>query len=122
MHTPLSKFLITLLPAMLFCHAGNTDNLTIYQSLGKFGEARYTQTPPIGTAFEPMTIFLPKQANQHANQAFCQNLNKQLATLSSGGQIHEIDAQGNQKLLNATQIEQAKHQIRQTLSAQCQSQ
>lgn len=95
-------------------------DLIVYQGVGEFGEVRFGQSQA-SIDDQIIRIALPSQpATKQAEQsAPCQQLHNNLATLQSGGIIHEIDSQGNKRELTAHEISNAIAQIRHHIPTQC---
>ena len=98
-----------------FAHA----DFIVYQGVGEFGEVRFGQ---FQSSNNDRTIRIALATNPTSNQthtAHCQHLSANLATLQSGGIIHEIDSQGNKRELTAQEIASAIAQIRHSIASQC---
>lgn len=116
------KYCYLLLVCAMFATPAAAE-LIVYQGLGEFGEVRFSQIPS-STHDQAISIKLPKLANtrQITTQPnpHCQQLANNLATLQSGGTIHEIDSQGNKRQLTTQEVNNAIEQIHQNIASQCQ--
>lgn len=105
---------------MLACSTQSSNAITIYQSIGKHGEPTYSQFPPNGQ-YVILNFYLPKSKQLPTElQKQCQILRDNLAVLSAGGVIQEMDEQGNQKLLNADEVALRTSQTKTALQQHCQ--
>lgn len=100
----------------LMMASANAQAVTVYQSIGKYGEPRYSQLPP-QVSHTALNFYQPKSAAppiDATRQKQCQILRDNLATLNAGGDVHEISDDGSQKALTTDEV---RHRIRQTQDA-----
>lgn len=84
-----------------------------YKSTGHHGEVLFSQLPPIDRHFEPVSVYYLhssslrplslQPSSDHADA--CRYLVINLQTLQSGGDIYEIDSQGNRRALSVDDIQ-----------------
>ena len=113
----------TLLSAIFLTASVNAQAITIYQSVGKYGEPRYSQLPPQGS-HTALNFYQPKSAAppiDATRQKQCQILRDNLATLNAGGDVHEISDDGSQKALTADEVRHRIHQTQDALNLHCQN-
>lgn len=101
----------------------NAQAITIYQSVGKYGEPRYSQLPPQGSHttlnfYQPKSVALSIDTTR---QKQCQILRDNLSALSAGGDVHEISDDGSQKALTADEVRHRINQTQDALNLYCQS-
>lgn len=91
--------------------------LPVYYSIGTHGEPLYSQLPPQGS-FQVLH-FHYKAPSDPIKQQQCQTLRDNLAALSAGGTIHEIDATGNRHEMTDKQVQDRKAETEQALQTHC---
>lgn len=95
--------------------------ITIYQSVGKHGEKRYSQLPP-QVQYTTLDFYQPKEAptNNPTHQKQCQTLRHNLAALTAGSEVHEVDKHGTHKALSGDEIRRRIAQTQEALNTYCQ--
>lgn len=113
----------TLSSIALMMALANAQAVTVYQSIGKYGEPRYSQLPPQGS-HTALNFYQPKSAAppiDATRQKQCQILRDNLATLNAGGDVHEVSDDGSQKALTADEVRHRIHQTQDALNLHCQN-
>lgn len=114
LHKPLSFLLVCAI-------SQSSGAISVYHSIGKFGEPTYSQFPPQGR-YTVLNFHLPAAPKAQPTtdiQRQCQILRDNLAALDAGGIIHEIDDTGKQTELNADEIALRKSQTQNALRQYC---
>lgn len=94
-------------------------DVSIYKSIGDFGEIRYTQHMPEKSSNVTILKYInPKKSVQNKHQQ-CQILQNNLNILLAGGEIHEISQNGQKTLLNQEQVHQRIQKTEQALMQYC---
>ena len=113
------RVMAMLLLGLCFYTTSSALGSEVYKSTGQYGEVRYTQTRPIGVPAQAISVYQRTEPSRADNTGVCQHLRQNLATLSSGGTIHEIDDKGNKVLLSASDIARHLAETKSALSERC---
>lgn len=149
---PLKKLFETTTMAIAFIAMltpASATTTTVYKSIGKFGEVKFSQFPPEGSKNEVEIIELRSNGRQldagelagktnppaaqsnvlsqqqtieqelKDNAQRCQSLRNNLTNLNSGGRIYELDANGGRKYLSNREIELKRENYQKLIDQYC---